>query len=252
MPDTWIGRRVAFTLRRWGLRGLAVPVDSESLGVRFRLHPFDNVCEKRILFTPQYFDARERTLLTAHMERAGAGAVFIDIGANIGGYSLFVARHAPGCTVLAVEPQPEVFDRLTANIRNNPGGRVKAVACAVADRDGEATMFLDHRNRGESGLKIVRPDHSGGETITVPVSTLRSLLEREDISRIDALKVDVEGAEDLILEPFFAGAPQSMWPGMVIMENARMRWHVDLIQMLEARGYRVKARTKLKVVLARD
>ena len=84
------------------------------------------------------------------------GFTFVDVGANIGGYSLFVAAHAgPRPRILAVEPQPDVFDRLTYNIRQNPFGTVKAVACAVADKAGEVTLFLDARNRGESSVKIV-------------------------------------------------------------------------------------------------
>lgn len=253
MPDSWLGRRAAFALRRFGFRGLTPPVDVEVFGVRFRLHPADNVCEKRILFTPQYFDADERWLLAEHIARSASPYVFVDVGANIGGYALFVAGQAKaGATVVAIEPQPDIFDRLIENIRQNPGSGIKAVACAIADRDGEATLFVDSRNRGETGLKFVRPDRQSDGTVTVPAKTLLSFIQDEELPRIDGLKLDVEGAEDIILEPFFRDAPESCWPRLLVLESARERWQIDLVGLLREKGYRVVKETRLNFVLERS
>jgi FkbM family methyltransferase len=251
MPDTWLGRRIAYTLRRRAMKGLQGPVDVESFGARFRLYPYDNVCEKRILFTPQYFDAPERTLLERYA--AGkAGFTFIDIGANVGGYALFVAALAgAGARVLALEPQPLIFKRLCQNIQQNPEHCVKAIACAVADKDGEVTLFLDRDNRGETGLRFVRPEHRGDGAIIVPSRTLMSLVHEENLTRIDALKLDVEGAEDLIMEPFLHSAPDSLLPGLIIVEDGRERWQSDLVGMLEGRGYTRILQTRLNLVYER-
>ena len=54
-----------------------------------RLYPQRNVAEKRLAFTPQYFDAPERALLA---ERLKGEFVFLDVGASVGGYALFAAR----------------------------------------------------------------------------------------------------------------------------------------------------------------
>jgi FkbM family methyltransferase len=252
MPDSWMGRRLAFTLRRLGLRGLTPPVDVEAFGARFRLHPFDNVCEKRILFTPQYFDAGERWLIQQHIERSAAPYIFLDVGANVGGYALFVAAQAKaGAMIFAVEPQPEIFERLIENIRQNPGSSIKAVACAIADRDGEATLFVDSRNRGETGLKFVRPDGQSDGIVTVPAKTLTAFIEEERLPRVDALKIDVEGAEDIILEPFFRDAPVEIWPRLLILENGRERWQMDLVRMLGEKGYQMRLETRLNFVLER-
>ena len=95
-PDSFFGRKIAYALRRLGLRTLrGKPVDIESLGARMRLYPDGNVCEKRVLFTPQYFDPLERELLAGRLRE---GFRFIDIGANIGAYSLFLAAKA-GATI---------------------------------------------------------------------------------------------------------------------------------------------------------
>ena len=63
------------------------PVDIETLGARMRLHPYNNVSEKRVLFTPQFFDPEELAILRG---RVRDGFTFVDVGANIGAYALFV------------------------------------------------------------------------------------------------------------------------------------------------------------------
>lgn len=245
---SWGARRLALFLRRVGiglLRGR--PLDVERYGARMRLYPYNNNCEKKVLFTPQFFDPEERALLRARLE---PGCIFLDIGANIGAYALFVAAFAgPRARILAVEPQPDVFDRLTYNIAQNPFGTVKAVACAVADKAGELTLFVDPRNRGESSLKIVGTNE--GAQIRVPAVTLLDLAQGEGITRIDAIKLDVEGAEDLILEPFFRSAPVSLHPRLLLVENGTAQWQIDLPALLEANGYRLLARTRLNLIFER-
>ena len=118
------------------------------------------------------------------------------------------------------------FDRLAYNIRQNPFGTIKAVACAVADKTGELTLFLDPRNKGESSVKIV--GSSQAAMIRVPAVTLLDLLSRRASPGVDALKLDVEGAEDLILGPFFRDAPASLHPALFIIEDGRERWQIDL------------------------
>lgn len=245
---SWAGRRIALFLRRIGITLLAGrPLDVERYGARMRLHPYNNNCEKKVLFTPQFFDPEERALLKGRLPQ---GCTFLDIGSNVGAYALFVAAFAgPRARILAVEPQPDVFDRLTYNIAQNPFGTVKAVACAVADKAGELTLFVDPRNRGESSLKIVGTNESA--QIRVPAVTLLGLAESEGITRIDAIKLDVEGAEDLILEPFLRAAPKSLHPTLILVENGTDQWQIDLAGLLEGHGYRRIAETRLNLVFER-
>jgi FkbM family methyltransferase len=248
LPERWWAMRLVFLLRRIAaalLRGR--PVDVEALGARMRLYPYNNISEKKVLFTPQMFDAEELSILAG---RIGEAFTFIDIGANIGAYALFVAaRVGRGGRVLAIEPQPAVFDRLTANVQLNPFGTVKAIACAVADKPGEVTLFLDARNSGESSVKIV--GSGGSEAVRVPAKTLLDLVAEEGFSRIDAVKLDVEGAEDLILDPFFRDAPESLYPALLIIEDGSDRWQIDLPALLVARGYRLVRKTRLNFIYER-
>jgi len=248
MPDSWIGRRLAFAVRQCAVTALrGRPIDFEAFGAKMRLFPYDNMCEKRLLFTPQYFDRGERAILVSHIK---PGFRFIDIGANVGAYSLFVAALAGNAArILAIEPQPDIFDRLVANMRLNPFGTIKAVQCAVADKPGEFTLFLDTRNRGESSMKAVRSPN--GLAMKVPASTLIQIVAGEKFERIDAVKLDVEGCEDLILEPFFREASETLWPNLIIMEDGVGRWHTDMEPFLLERGYRQLLRTHVNYVFER-
>ena len=94
-----------------------------------RLYPGNNVAEKNLLFTPQYFDPEERRFLA---ERLGSDFTFVDVGANVGGYALFAATlGGPGSRILAVEPQGDIFERLSFNIGQNGLTTVKALELAV-------------------------------------------------------------------------------------------------------------------------
>jgi len=245
LPETWAGRRVALMLRQLVIRALrGRPVDIEVLGAKMRLHPYKNICEKKVLFTPQYFEAEELDILASHIHDR---FVFIDIGANVGAYSLFAAAKAGrGARILAVEPQPDVFERLVGNIRFNASGSIKAVDCALADRPGELTLFLDAKNSGESSVKIVG---SGAQRVVkVPAKTLLELVREEGYGAIDAIKLDVEGAEDIILDPFLRDAPEALHPKLLIIEDGSERWQMNLPRLVEQKGYRLRVKTRLNFV----
>lgn len=161
----WAGMRRAFALRAVGQRMVGDgAVDIEALGARMRLHPADNVVEKRLLYTPQYFDPAERALLAA---RARPDLVFLDIGANVGPYALEAARlSGPTARIVAVEAQREIYERLVFNIRQNAFATVKAIECALADREAQVTLFLDPRNRARASIRMLHGDGEAAQRLT--------------------------------------------------------------------------------------
>jgi FkbM family methyltransferase len=142
-----------------------------------------------------------------------------------------------------------VFDRLVFNIAINPFGTVKAMALAVADRDGEVTLFLDPATPGEASVKIVNQDGAG--RVKVPARALLGIVRDEQLDHIDAMKLDVEGAEDIILERFLADAPETLWPRVIVLERGESRWSLDLLELLESKGYRRIMETRNNHVLER-
>ncbi|MEM8814131.1 MAG: FkbM family methyltransferase [Pseudomonadota bacterium] len=249
LPDSWLGKRIAFALRRLALSTLSGPLDVTLFEHQLRLYPFRNVCERRALFTPQYFDARERTLIGDSLPE---DPVFIDIGANVGLYSFDMAGRARGqARILAIEPQAEIFERLKANIALNPGVPIIPLDCAVGAEDGTMTLFVDPTNRGQSSVRLI--GDAGSETATrVTAKPLLTILHEAGLERVDAMKIDVEGAEDMILFPFFDAAPESLHPSMIVLERSDDAWHQDCRGLLRQNGYDLVAETRLNLVFQKQ
>jgi FkbM family methyltransferase len=133
------------------------------------------------------------------------GDTFVDVGANIGYFSLLAAdRTGPTGHVYAFEASQKTFDKLRANIqRNGMDSVIDAVHAAVADRDGTLTLYAGpDDNCGMSSL--IR--NEGGTEENVEARPLGKLLPEEVLRSARLIKIDVEGAEELVvagLEPDF-------------------------------------------------
>ncbi len=253
LPDSWLGMRLAIGMRRMVTMRLPEDggVDVERWGLRLRLHPRHNGCEKMLLFTPQIYEARELAELAVRVARARAAGrpfVFVDVGANVGLFSLFVSSCAGNdAKILAIEPERENLRRLRFNIDANPGLPIRVLPHAVGEVAGRLELELHPGDRG--GTRTRTLDASIGTGIEVECKPLADVLAQEKVQAIDALKIDVEGMEDRVLMPFFRSAPRSLWPRFVIAEDTRDLWRVDLFAELQARGYKITARTKLNVLM---
>jgi FkbM family methyltransferase len=255
LPDNWLGLRLAILLRRIvtaRLRGDG-GLDVVRWGLRMRLHPRRNGCEKGVLFTPQMYEAGEREELFAAVDAARAAGrcfEFVDIGANVGLFSLLVASYAgANARILAIEPEPENLSRLRFNISLNPAIAVDVAALALGEKAETVVLDIDRRDKGGTRtLPLAQGDASG---LRVECRPLLAVLREAGVSRIDALKIDVEGNEDTVLAPFFRDAPQSLWPDLIIVEDARQLWRDDLFSLLANNGYEVARRTRLNAILRR-
>lgn len=247
LPRTWAGRRLSSFLRSALKRIAQGPIDAVRLGSRMRLHARGNASEKRLLVSPQFFDPDELALLEQVIR---PGFVFVDVGANVGTYSLFVGRRAgPTSRVLAVEPHPVAHRRLACNLALNRLDWVETAAVALGDAPGTVDLLINDRNIGSTSLREGWEPGLQRGRIAVPCETLLAVVQRHGLTRIDALKADVEGAEDRVLAPFLAEAPRSLWPRLLIIEDGRREWRQDLLALLHASGY-VTRRSGGNIVLA--
>jgi FkbM family methyltransferase len=246
LPVGWLGLRSAILLRRAVTMRLAHDgaLDVERWGLRMRLHPRDNGCEKNLLFTPQMFEPEELAAIRAVL--AGRGGTFLDIGANVGLWSLYAASIAPRATVVAVEPEPGNLARLRFNLAANPDVTVRVVAAALGSASGDLGMVLNNADRGGSRTVALGERHH----LTVPCMTLLELVRQQRLASIDVLKIDVEGSEDRVLEPFFRDAERALWPRLMIIEDTSDVWAIPLFDLLAQAGYRERARTRLNAILA--
>lgn len=126
----------------------------------------------------------------------------IDIGANMGLYSVLAARLLCGRNrVLAVEPAPSVLALLQENLRRNGVPEVEVFAGALSDHPGQATLHVQPGNEEYASLGGQDHPHapSGGKaTVTVATETLDALCAHLSL-RPSFLKIDTEGAEGLVL-----------------------------------------------------
>ena len=128
--------------------------------------------------------------------------VFIDAGANAGYFSLLAAKMQPTATIHAFEPCSHTFDLLQANIRINRAETIEAHRYALSNTSGTVAMQVNAT--GLEGLNTLgKPAHYLSKVVgqeMVACLRLDDFLRDRDISHVDALKIDVEGAEFLALE----------------------------------------------------
>ena len=156
--------------------------------------------EIRSLFDKQY---RRAFRNLRHLPRVNYRFV-VDAGANRGAFTdAFLRLHRPEGIIL-VEAIPELAMKLRQKYSGD--SRIAVVAAALSDRNGEA-RFEINRSEASSSLLPIDPrnsewfgrDLSVANSIVVPTLTLPELMAREKLDRIDLLKLDLQGAERLVL-----------------------------------------------------
>lgn len=232
--------------RLWSGLGLPTPVDILYAGLKFRVHPWDNVVESKMLFGSKLRDGAEIRLLGKF---AGNGGVFLDIGANMGYYALMAAHQGAG-KVVAFEPNPAMYGRLQFNIEaNGLESRITALPIALGDQTATTTMLVSDHDMGGSHIG----DHGDGSgtPIDVQMKPLTDVLAEKGIAYVDAMKIDVEGMEDAVLFPFYEKSPRGLWPRLVIIEHtSEKQWKRDILAWMLESGYREIERNRSNAVLS--
>ncbi len=225
----------------------AGPVDARYQGASFRFYHQASATERGALFNPDY-NLEELDFLRAHTP---VGGVFVDVGANVGTYALVLARHVgPSGKVIAIEPHPVTHARLAFNRAASGFTQVIPVAAAAGPSDSELMIETDGDNLGAS--HIVSGEHTD-HAIRVPSLRLQRILGDAGVTKVDALKIDVEGFEDRVLTGFFRQAPPSLWPRALVIEHlSRNEWQDDCIADMVARGYAENGKTRSNTLLLRD
>lgn len=168
----------------------------------------------------------------------------LDVGANIGQYTLVAAgRVGPEGQVHAFEPSPHLAGRLKENLALNGITNVVVNEVAVSDAVGEAVLSCpDPDNPGEN--TIVSTGADGRPTASVPVktTTIDTYLAERGVSRVDMVKIDIEGAELLALRGAAALLARDDAPLFVMELNPRTLSYGgagsgDLLDLLKQHGY---------------
>ncbi|WP_067798522.1 FkbM family methyltransferase [Actinomadura formosensis] len=192
------------------------------------------------------------------------GAVVVDAGANIGMFTLRVARRVRGARIIAVEPVAELAAAVEVNARlHGLEVTVAALGLGRAEADADFTFYPKNTvmsggfadsaedlavlraylltdDRAESGRQLERlaTDRLSSVRRSIRTTTLSRLAREHGLDRIDLLKIDVEKAEVEVLE----GIDEALWPRIdqIVMEvhdlGGRLR---SVVGTLRARGFEV-------------
>jgi FkbM family methyltransferase len=124
-------------------------------------------------------------------------AVVFDVGANIGFYTLQAAASLAGGAIYAFEPNPDAYSKLVRNIEANRARNIHLLPYAVGSKQGRAWLRRSER----TGLGSIEESSSetGGVRVEVEMVTLDDMVEKHSVTRIDLMKIDVEGYEESVL-----------------------------------------------------
>lgn len=128
----------------------------------------------------------------------GPGETFVDAGANCGVYTIAAAHFVgpQGC-VLAFEPGESSLAMLRKNVALNGFAQVRVFPLALSEKSGSARLYA--HGHGASSFTLGQTEEGRQLSFTIETVTLDAILAQEGILRVDAIKMDVEGAEELIL-----------------------------------------------------
>ncbi|MBC8134492.1 MAG: FkbM family methyltransferase [Fibrella sp.] len=196
MPLTtadFLYRQIKGSCRRLGSPPGAVETQLRS-GRRMIVNLSDG--QQRHIYYTGIYEHRFMLCLSRYLS---AGQIFVDIGANVGAYTLFAAAQVgPTGHVFAIEPNPKAFARLSENVKLNAFNNCTLLEKAVSDHAGSSTMFSAFDDLAVSRLVDGNDGLRSEETVTVELETLDACLG-ERAGAIQIVKADAEGAEMHIL-----------------------------------------------------
>lgn len=233
----WINR-----CRRW-LRRWKPVFDITHDGVKLRLYPAENVCDRKLTLSGTHPVHEEFDIASAHLTKA---RTLVDIGANVGIYSLLARRRmAADARIVAFEPDPRTVRKLRQNLDFNTADNVTVINAAVGSRDEVLTLYSALPNNvGRNTLQKGVTEGRDAPSVQVQVRPLLDVLNEQGVEQIDVMKIDVEAFEAEALGPFFDSAPRSLWPRYLMIEITLQRfWSQDLVARFRDMGYSVAYET---------
>lgn len=188
--------RTIWRLLSWELIRLSnFPVESRYDGV-FDITLVPHEGASRLTY---YFGTSEPELFSFYEQFLKPGMTVVDAGANIGLHALFFAKRVgPEGRVYAFEPGQTAFDRLQSHIKRNQVANVRCFNCALGASEGLVSITENREDNSRNFVVESSSATTGAKNVVL--RSLNQVLKEESVSRIDFLKIDVEGFEPQVLE----------------------------------------------------
>ena len=125
----------------------------------------------------------------------------IDIGSNIGYYAILESsKIGDNGLVWSIEPSPQNFETLSKNVILNQRKNIKCYNIAIGDENGKIDFLISEKSNWSKIKNKIDHIENGDKIIQVDIMTLDSFSEKNEIKKVDLLRMDVEGYERNIIE----------------------------------------------------
>jgi FkbM family methyltransferase len=171
------------------------------------------------------------------------GMAVVDVGANAGLYTVIAAKRVgPSGCVIAFEPSPREVRQLRSHLRLNRCANVAIEEVALGEASGQGDLLIvEGHETGCNSFHLADRDAAGTRPLSVAIRTLDEFYQQGRLSRVDFVKMDIEGAELSALR----GATRmfrDLQPVLLceIVEERTAPWHyrgLDIIELVRSWGY---------------
>lgn len=212
------------------ITAIKAPIDVTRYDCNYRIMGKNNLIEYGLLLHPDY----NRTEIEFLIAGLGDGAA-LDIGSNMGLYSLPLARSA--MRVVAIDANKSMADRLRFNAHASGLDNLDIMHIAVSDKPGKATL---HVHKDDLAIVNIQEDPTG----MVEVDTLENIITGLGITKIDVLKIDIEGYEDKALAPYLNSVSDDLIPNRIVIERLGPDDYPECHKAFVKLGYEAVGRTR--------
>lgn len=232
-------RKISWDALNYVVRGKKLKVRLAS-GDSFIVRVGDQI--SRAVFSHGCYEPHLTSLVLPFLK---PGMIVFDIGANIGYYTVLMARRVgPTGAVHAFEINDKVIDLLDENIQFANARNVKLVKRAVAGTTGQREFFVPAVGDEAEGSLKKSERYDAVTTVKVPSVSLDDYVQEQKIEKVDFIKIDVEGAEYEVFEGAKKLLSSDQKPVIMfealdsVCTNFGVHW-LDVVEKLKSFGYRI-------------
>lgn len=126
-------------------------------------------------------------------DRGDRRPIVLDCGGHIGSFTMYVKSHWPKAKVYVMEPVPDNLNLLKENIAQNNLTDINVIPYALYGQSGTFYIDLANKQFDAVNVSVEKPNHN--QFVTIEALTLDEVLQKNQISIVDLMKMDIEGAE---------------------------------------------------------
>jgi FkbM family methyltransferase len=196
-----------------------------------------------ILVKPDWEEKEREFMTQLNLNYNNKNAIVMDIGANIGIYTILLSHIYPKAKIIAIEASPTIFEMLRSNCKLNnlvfPGSNVLLINKAISDKDDITTEFYEKHSMSTmlkefltnlSSTILTNKDQLNKKLVRTV--TIDNLVETIGVNEISLLKIDVEGAEVLALKGAIKTLTHKKIKNMVIEYHSLENYNY-IVKLLE-------------------